>query len=91
MRNYLTGFLHYVDGLCGGCEAIAQEGIGLKRASFIWFMHYIMTSKRGLMTQRRCTIWGCRSKQALTSMLQRRCTIWGCRSKESVCSSGVHQ
>jgi len=25
VRNYLTGFLHYVDGLCGRCEAIAQE------------------------------------------------------------------
>jgi hypothetical protein len=25
VRNHLTGFLHSVDGLCGGCEAIAQE------------------------------------------------------------------
>jgi len=48
-------------------KKMERNGIGLKRASFIWFMHYIMTSTRGSMPQRRCTIWGCRSKQSVCS------------------------
>jgi len=33
-------------------KKMERNGIGLKRASFIWFMHYIMKSTRGSMPQR---------------------------------------